>query len=268
MKKALIFASYVPDKSLMWIVEEFFKIFEEHYSDYDIYVGVNPSCKEYIDYLEDKWVNDKICNYGNVQKHMVVNSDASAYQSALNVLKIRGDSYDHYVFVHTKGITSNAHQMRYHIFREFLTKNKQIEELFLKHDNIGTFSPWLTYTSTKGSINNLWDVLLPETKGKNTDLTPLYTFYAIKGKCVNYFIDNVIDDFWTKNLTTITYPYYKEYKLEEGLELGLSNEISNQWSLYNKKEIVDTPLDRYFFERDFPMVCERLGYSICNNLNC
>ena len=57
MKKAVIFASYIPTKDKLYIGEEFLDLFDKLYSDYDLYVGVNPSCEEWIKLLEKKSIN-------------------------------------------------------------------------------------------------------------------------------------------------------------------------------------------------------------------
>ena len=50
---AIVFASYIPTKDKLYIVKEFFNVFEEQYKDTDIYVGINGTpCLEYLQYLE------------------------------------------------------------------------------------------------------------------------------------------------------------------------------------------------------------------------
>lgn len=248
MKKAVIFASYIPTKDTLYIGEEFLDFFEKNYSDYDLYIGVNPSCDEWVNLLKVKGLNYKI-----TPDEYVVKSDVSAYQSALKLLKDSGKEYDLYIFAHTKGVTSQAHTFRAQVFETFLGKNKEIESLFEKNPEIGLFSPWFAWCSTKGSIQNSLDVLLGESKCKNTDFMVNYTFYAIKGFVINDFIKNVNPVFWDKKITDIDYPYYSH--------VVLGNQVF--WNFNDMKTLKN---DIYFFERDFPMIVERYCLKITNKL--
>jgi len=252
MKKALIFASYIPSKDKVYIGLEFLDFFKEFYHDYDLYVGVNPSCQEWIDVLENNQIK-----YDITPEHLIVKSDVSAYQTALKLLKKSNQKYDLYTFAHTKGVTSNAHTFRREVFERFLGKKIQIEKLFENNQEIGLYSPWVTTCSTKNSIQKSLDVFLGESKCKNTDTMTQYTFYTIRGCIVNNFIDSVKDIFWECKITDISYPYYK-YKI-------LGNQIL--WDFNSEIGSSEFKNDIYFFERDFPMIAERECYKVTNKLN-
>ena len=248
MKKAVIFASYIPTKDTVYIGEEFLNFFEKNYADYDLYVGVNPSCEEWITMLNQRNIKYKI-----TPEEFVVKSDVSAYQSALSLLKESGNEYDLYIFAHTKGVTSNAHTFRTYVFDNFLSKNKEIERLFENDSEMGLFSPWFGICSTKGSIQSSLDTFLGESECKNTDFMVSYTFYAIKGSVINNFIKNVKPIFWDKRITDVEYPYY-------------THVVVGSHIYWNFNVMGTLKNDIYFFERDFPMIVERYCLKITDKL--
>lgn len=253
MKKAVIFASYIPTKDKLYIGEEFLDLFDKLYSDYDLYVGVNPSCEEWIKLLEKKSINYKI-----TEEKFVINSDVSAYQSALRLLKESANEYDLYTFAHTKGVTSNAHTFRKQVFDQFLTKNLEIEKIFKDDDTVGLFSLWVTKCSTKGSIRESLNVFLGETNEcQNTDTMTQYTFFTMKGIVLNKFIKKVNNLFWDKKITDVTYPYHS-YKLINNMHI---------WDFNSPIGTIQMNNDIYFFERDFPMIVERECLKIINKIN-
>jgi len=252
MKKAIIFASYIPTKDKMYIGEEFLNVFNEFYSDYDLYVGVNPSCQEWIDLL-----NSKLIKYKITEEKFVVSSDVSAYQSALKLLKESNNEYELYTFAHTKGVTSNAHNFRKYVFDNFLLKNKEIERIFKNDSTVGLFSLWVTKCSTKGSIQQSLDVLLDYGKCKNTDTMTQYTFFTMKGEVLNKFIKEVKSIFWESKITDIKYPYHS-YTLVNNIHI---------WDFNSPIGTIEMNNDIYFFERDFPMIVERECLKIINKIN-
>lgn len=252
MNKAIIFASYIPTKEQIYIGLEFLDLFRDLYEDYDIYVGVNPSCQEWLDMLNQRGIN-----YNITPDNLIVNSDVSAYQSALSLLKKSNKKYDLYTFAHTKGVTSNAHTFRAEVFERFLGKKFVIEKLFEQNQEIGLYSPWVTTCSTKNSIQKSLDVFLGDSECKNTDTMTQYTFYTIRGCIINDFIENVKPIFWGSKITDVSYPYY-DHKI-----------VGNQIIWDYKSEIGSSQFknDIYFFERDFPMIAERKCFKITNKLN-
>lgn len=252
MKKAVIFASYIPTPDKIYIGTEFLDYFKEFYSDYDLYVGVNPSCTEWIQILNERGIKYKV-----TESDKVVNSDVSSYQSALKLLKDSNEKYDLYTFAHTKGVTSHAHTFRKEVFDNFLGKKNEIENLFINNENIGLYSPWVTTCSTRNSIQSSLDVFLGTSECKNTDTMTQYTFYTIRGVVVNNFIKDVNDIFWDRKITEVKYPYYRYTIIGNNILWDYSSEIGS--SQFNN--------DIYFFERDFPMITERYCLQVTNKLN-
>jgi len=233
MNSAVIFASFVPNKSRVHIGKEILDKIIECFGDCDLFVGVNPSCIEWIELLES--YKEKInIFYKITEDNKVINSDASAYQTALSLYKEKNLTHDLLWFAHTKGITSNS-PLRYSVYKIFFEKRNEIENLFKENTNLGLFMPWMIRQLPKNKNyveNNLKHILIGDKFKKCSDLTGHYTFYVIKGEVMKNFMNDVIPDFFEKNLLT----------------LG-----------------VEQKFDMYFFERDFPMIVEKYGYETYPN---
>lgn len=229
MKSAIIFATYVPSPDKLYIgVEMLDKIYED-FKDCDIFIGINPSCPEWIETLE-KYKEKLNIYYSETEPDKVISSDASAYQTALKLYKDIGKKYDLVWFMHMKGVTSNS-TLRPSVYKVFHDKRIEIEEMFIKDGNLGLFMPWMITQLPKNSDyveNNLKHILVGEKFKKCSNLTGHYTFYCIRGLIISQFVDDVVPDFFDKNLLT----------------LG-----------------VEQKFDIYFFERDFPMIIEKYGYT-------
>lgn len=229
MKSAVIFASFVPDREKLFIAKEMLDKVIEHFSDCDLFIGVNPSCIEWIELIEE--YKKKINLYYKITENdKIINSDASAYQTALSLYKEKNLNHDLIWFAHTKGVTSGS-PLRYSVYKIFFNKRNEIETLFKEKNNLGLFMPWMIRQLPKNRDyveNNLKHILVGDKFKKCSDLTGHYTFYTIRGEIINQFLIDVEPDFFNKNL----------------LSLG-----------------VEQKFDAYFFERDFPMIIEKYGYE-------
>jgi len=252
MKKAMIFASYIPTKDKIYIGEEFLNCFQELYSDYDLYVGVNPSCQEWIDVLKNRSINYKI-----TEEKFVVTSDVSAYQTALKLLKESEKEYGLYTFAHTKGATSDSHVFRKEVFNRYLNRNREIEKIFENDSEVGLFSLWVTKCTTLSSIQQSLDVFLNNSECKNTDTMTQYTFYTMKGSILNKFIKEVNDLFWNEKITDVKYPYHSYVMVNN----------HHIWDFNSPLGTIQLNNDIYFFERDFPMIVERYCHKIVNKID-
>ena len=228
--KAIVFATYISKVEDLWIGEKFLKLFNDYYSDYTIFIGNNSPCDEWINLLNKSTDNLNIY-YKNTDKNLEIDSDASAFETALSIVKKYKDSYDFFIFMHTKSVTSGCYDFLDEVTNNFLIKKDYIEEQFLD-GSIGSVFPYLGI-SDKEWINNCLNTILPETEHSNTGLTSLYTFYAIKGVIIKWFLDNVDSYFFELKITDYIFMY--------------KGHAQN--------------FDRYFFERDFPMIYEKLGYK-------
>lgn len=229
MKNAVIFATYIPTINEIPIGVEMLDKICEYFSDCDVFIGINPSCNEWIETI--KSYQNRLKIYFQVtENNKVIRSDASAYQTALNLYKKINLEHELVWFMHTKGVTSGS-QHRYSVYKIFHSKRKEIETLFQKNNNLGLFMPWMIRQLPQNKEyveNNLKHILIGDKFKKCSDLTGHYTFYTIKGEIIKNFIHDVVSDFFEKNLLT----------------LG-----------------VEQKFDMYFFERDFPMIIEKYGYK-------
>jgi len=218
---ALVFASYVPDKRKMYIIDEMFQCFEQYFKDADFYVGINgESCTEYINFL-DQYKSILSLQYTQIPKHLEVASDVSAYQGALKMLKNSGKKYDYIWFGHTKGIVHNSSEWRYDFLNNFFPKRKEITEL-LKNSHAGSYSLYLTKYAGVQEFKDVLSKYYNFNKPYFFTYLYLFTFYVLKGIYVHNFLNNCQPEFFNNNL-------------------------------------VNDGADIYMFERDFPQIVWRQG---------
>lgn len=228
MKNCIVFASYIPNKSDLYIGAQFLNYFKDNFKDYDIFIGVNPSCDEWIG-LIDEFKSELNIEYKKVDGNLVVDSDASAFQTALGLLKKSGKQYDVVWFVHTKGVTSHCHGFRDAMFDVFLSKRGEIESTFNQDNTLGGYYPFTGLCSSHTYISDYADKILKTETTKIGPMVSLYTFYVIKGEVIKLFMENHIDGFFEKNL------------------------------------IKDLGHDRYFFESIFPTIPLKFNYKVYKN---
>lgn len=235
MKQAIIFSSYVPSTDVLYKAVDILNHFVRQFNDCDIFIGINPSCFEWVDIIEHYKEQYKLnVYYKFTDNDKIIDSDASAYQTALKLYKEIGLEHELVWFSHTKGITSNSTLMS-SVYKIFYDKRFEIEQLFKKNDNLGLFMPWMIkqLPINKNYVeNNLKHILVGDKFKPCSDLTGHYSFYTIRGNLITQLLNDVHNDFFDKNL----------------LELG-----------------VEQKFDRYFFERDFPMFVEKYGYETYPN---
>jgi len=198
---ALVFASYVPNHAGMKIIHEMFDVYMQYFADCDIYVGINGNpCPEYIEYLDS--LKDKLnITYSITPKKLEINSDVSAYQTALKLLKESEKTYEYIWFGHTKGMTNNTSEWRKIFIKEFFIKRNYITDL-LNNSNAGTYS---LYLAKYRGVNQFKDILEQYYKfDKPYFYTYLYlfTFYVIKGKYLHPFLNNCTNNFYDTNLVS------------------------------------------------------------------
>jgi len=175
----------------------YLSIMKEYLSDCDFYIGINNDFEWYKALLLSSGLNIK--SIEQVPQNIIVPSDASAYQSALNgYKKVYKEKYDKVYFIHNKGSSHYDWQKRGHDYVwGFLQNIEKINEVF-KDENCGGFSNW-------GEINEgVWDDQLTEFYDfkykKGIDIMWLCTLYAIKGHVLDTFILNCKETFFTKQL--------------------------------------------------------------------
>jgi hypothetical protein len=227
MKKAIIFASHIPTPDKIFVGQESLDKFVESFSDYDIYIGINNSCDEWVKMVGD-YSNILNIRYEVTPENLLDTSGGAAYQTALRLLKQTNIKYRIYWFGHTKGATSNTHDFRKEVFNKFWNHRKVIEHEILEND-FSLYSPYIGITASN-YLNTTLPIFID---GKlNDHLASYYSFWVLSGEVLNKFIDNCNDEFFHKNL------------------LSFKRLVSDKWGEY---------VDRYFFERDFPMIYQKLA---------
>ena len=230
MKKCIIFASHIPTPDKLFIGVESLNKFVESFSDYDIYVGINNSCQAWYDCLAQ--YSKKLNLFQETTpEHLLIDSDASAFQSALRLLKKSGNKYEIYWFGHTQGATSGSHEIRNEITNIFWNKKKIIEQKIIK-DGFSIYSPFMgTCSDRNGNVDEKQmnsSLSLFIDGYENNGLSSYFTFWIHRGEIINRFIENSKEIFFN-------------YKL-------INFKINNEGNT----------IDKYFFERDFPMIYQKI----------
>jgi len=219
-RDAIIFSSYVPTPEALTVATEFLRLFEERFADCDVYVGINTGSLPEWERL----LRDSPLRIriGSVGPRLTVDSDAAGFQRALELMRDEGTEYDLVWFGHTKGATSNDPVLRKRLIGDFYLKRERITQLF-RHPRVGAFGHDISVSTGLAPIDELLDGIFVFPY-PSIGTFYLHTFYVLRGSIVREFLGGVDDDFFTKNLVT------------------------------------DLGFDRYFFERDFARIAERLGF--------
>ncbi len=203
-RSAIVFASYINNDDTLRLGHRFLEVFQSKFFDCDIFIGINPcqKQKEWVNAIENSPLNIK---FALTPPDLVMDSDASAYQTALRLLKESHCEYELVWFGHTKGCTSG----RYDITDSY------INNLFLKRDVINEI-----FRNPEFGIYGLECVLHPEKieyriseyrTYKFNPLMILYSFYVIRGNIVDDFIHNCREAFFTQKLKGDRYFFERDF---------------------------------------------------------
>jgi hypothetical protein len=217
---AVVFSSYVPTDEALAVAHEFLDVFKEGFSDCDFFVGINPgSLPQWELALRESGLRMRI---GKVDPRLAVDSDASGFQRALQLMRDERRAYRLVWFGHTKGTTANNPPVRRYLIENFYLERRRIANFFV-HPRVGSFGNDVTLDVNLGEIDARMNRLFPfPYEGIGTFY--LHTFYVLRGSIVGSFLGGCSEDFFTKNL------------------------------------VRDLGFDRYFFERDFSRLADRFGY--------
>lgn len=196
MKDAVVFAGYFPDENSLLVAREFIDFFNNHFPDCDFYFGTNPSrlagTFEFL--VRSSGLN---ADFGVARNELIVDSDASAYQEGLRLLKRRSENYRYIYFFHSKGATNkNSHATR-QVFMNFFKDRNRIEH-FLSAPTVGSYSLFLAKgkTTYPDAFNGLYKFELPYFYSYNY----FHTIYAALAKPILDFIDNCDKGFLNTNI--------------------------------------------------------------------
>ena len=196
-RDAVVFASYVPDEAALVIAHEFLDVFKKDFADADLYVGINPgSLPQWSASLADCGLR---VSYADVDPDLVVDSDASAFQKALELMAQGGREYGIVWFGHTKGVTHHEPAIRRDLINTLFKQRAAISRLF-ENPRVGSFGYGVTLHSWL--INVAHEVLerLVTIPYDGIGLRYCHTFFAMRGSIVKGFLDTCSTDFFERNL--------------------------------------------------------------------
>lgn len=214
MKTCVIYASYIPDSTKLNVIREFFSTFKNNFSNADFYIGINPgSVINTKDIIQEYGLN---CQFSYVKDELNTNTDASAYQSALNLLKNSGKIYDTCWFAHTKGGVNSREGQRNLYLTEMFNKRNEIESLFENHSFLGS---WGIRGNAKNSLGTWWkdynvdscisicgNEMIPPFICTHVNWSYIETMFVLKGMAIDLFLKCVPEQFFTTKLD----PWYFE----------------------------------------------------------
>lgn len=204
MKSCVVFAVSIFDQSKIHVLQEYLDVFKTHYSDCHFYIGINHGSINEIEEI--------IKSYGlfattiRIPDYLYCESDASAYQGALKILKKSGLRYDTYWFAHTKGGVNYRPKERNLYLTELFPNRFEIEFLFKQHPYIGSYA--LRGVST-GAAGDDWSVfnrdhvieictnkLTKDLPCTHVNWSYIETMYAINRPSMDAFFSITNDDFY------------------------------------------------------------------------
>lgn len=231
----VILACSIFSKDRLFVLREFLKSIEENFLESDVYIGINYSS---IIEVEDviKEYNIK-CSISRLEDESLYSqSDASAYQQALKLLKDSNKKYEHYWFIHTKsGVNSHSDYLRSWYIEKLIGRKNHIEDFLSSNSEFGSYG--------------LLGLEFDENRNYQETDTEISLFKNKKTDSLNY---NHAPFFYIHSLYVIS---------KESIQTFFDN-ISDLW--FNSK------LDRYYFEGIFPFIVSRSGHIpyLANRISC
>src|ERR1035437_3390636 len=247
MKSCVIFAASIFDSSKMNVLRDFCLSFKKNFSDCDFYIGINsgtvPNLRDTISeyFGRDGGINN-IASF--VTPDLYTNSDASAYQAALRV--VRKLKYDCYWFIHTKGGVNSRDDIRQMYLNEMLEKRKEIEDMFEKYPQLGSWGirgnsisaagvKWNEYNVDSG-VPICGNVKLPPFNYTHVNWSYIETLYVLKGEPVENYLTAQSDEFFKTKLS----PWYFETVMPwVPSRCGYFPYVKTKRDFWNKCELTD-----------------------------
>jgi hypothetical protein len=216
MKSCVIFAVSIFDSEKLFVLREFLDTFKLKFSECDHYIGINyGSIPEVESVIAEYGLKTKIKRL--VDESLYCGSDASAYQTALTLLRDSGKFYDICWFAHTKGAVNGRPVERNMYLTELYRDRSHIEELFESYSYLGSYAlrgvsvgaggdVWASFNNDH-HIDICSNKVLDVMKYTHINWSYIETMYVIKGDAVQTFLRNVSESFYT---TKIQDPCYFE----------------------------------------------------------
>jgi hypothetical protein len=235
MKTAVVFAASIFESDKMFVLHEFFHMFQTYFSDADFYVGLNYGSME----IQKDVIKSYIPNVQFIRlekEHVYCKMDTSATQTAFKLLQDCGKTYDVYWFAHTKGGTNERGPgIRRMYFNEFFSQRIDIEKMFETYPHLGTWGLRAMSVSPAPTAGNShhWKDLRVDPPG-----------------CVPICSNEKVDPF---NYTHINYSYIETMFAMRGVAV-------EAYAKAIKPEYFDIKLFTWYAENVFPWIPSRCGY--------
>lgn len=222
-KVALINAFYVSDSNTD-LGKYYVDLYQKYLNKEDIFIGINTNNNTSI----TSEIQNLYLNVGIVSEEKYIDSDASGYQKALELLITTNKDYKYLLFAHTKGGSYNNSEMS-------LGFRNEIEEKYFKNiDHLTTI------------MNN------------NPEVGCLGYFYMQDG-CVidehyqllkNYSTNpyKIINGFFANSFYLVKFEIIKEF-------------LKNN-SVFLEKSLIEQGFNRYFFESFFTKIVSLHGFDV------
>jgi hypothetical protein len=246
MKSCVIFAASIFDSSRINVLREFCLSFKQNFSDCDFFTGINPGSVSNLYNIIGEYGLTGCVNYAS--ENLYTNTDASAYQVALLALKNLkwNPKYDLYWFVHTKGGVNNRSSEREMYLNEMLGKRKEIEDMFEKFPQLGSWGirgnsisaagvKWNEYNVDSG-VPICGNVKLPPFNYTHVNWSYIETLYVLKGEPVENYLTAQSDEFFKTKLS----PWYFETVMPwVPSRCGYFPYVKTKRDFWNKCELTD-----------------------------
>ena len=195
MRSAVVFAAYIDDAAYFPMFDKNMEIFRSEMRECRFYVGINP-CRQQ-DAIIARFERAGLDFQARiVPDALALQTDASAYQAALSLLRADGADCDLVWFSHTKGATSRTYGDLSAQLIELYLKSETVRDFFMSHAQHGLYATSGTvYPKKRGLIEKYCAMRYPCLL-----LTPLYSCYVLRGNLVRFFLRHCVEEFFTQRL--------------------------------------------------------------------
>lgn len=194
MKNCVIYGAWLNDDRLN---DVYLNTLVPSLDDCDFYVGFNHSTSK--KFVIDCLSRLPVVAHKTCQQELEVNSDASAYQVALQCYKeSKKEEYKNVYFIHNKGASHPHPNYINDYMKAFIDNRVEIDT------TLETYGGYCLYGSICSDITKYWNNLIKDHATfpyeKPFDVIWWCTVYALRASIVDGFISSVKDDFFKTKL--------------------------------------------------------------------
>jgi hypothetical protein len=196
MNHGILLASFPNTENSLAIGARFLDFYTRNFPTATVYVGINPAP------LQDRWIDMLKASsleifYAITPEELSLNSDASAYQTALKLVKEQNKEHDLLWFTHFKSVTNtDTKHLANDLASDLLSNPAYIEDVF-KDPSIGLYgiNGWTYNQEVADYISPYFS--FPYT---NLGVQVLWTFFVLRADPVMHFLNNCSDNFFNTRL--------------------------------------------------------------------